>query len=307
MLRYLGRRLLQALATIFIVVTITFILGRLAGSPSVLILGEHATSEQIAALDAELGFDQPFYIQYFDYLAGLLRGDFGNSVRDRGTSSMAMVMDRLPDSLTLGALGLGLGLLMAFAAVLLTHLTRWWPLRTLFLGLGSARQALPDFFFGLLLVLLFSVSLGWLPSLYSNDWRSIVMPALTIATAQFVVYVRLLDNALIEQGTQDYIRTALARGENPKRVILTEALPNGLLPVMTVAGINLGTFLGGLVIVENVFAWPGMGQLMLDATFARDFPVVQSGLIVVAALFILANLVVDVLYGVIDPRVRANR
>lgn len=306
MARYLGRRLLQALATIIVVVTVTFVIGRLAGSPSVLILGEWATADQIAALDAELGFDSPYLVQYLDYVGGIMQGDFGNSYRDRGTSSMALVMERLPASLALGAAGLSLGLLMALASVLITHLTRWWPLRSVILGLGSLRQSLPDFFFGLLLVLLFSVSLGWLPSLGSGSLQTLVMPALTIATGQFIVYARLLDNALIEQGKQDYVRTALARGENPRRVVLTETLPNGLLPVMTVAGINLGTFLGGLVIVENVFAWPGMGQLMLSATFSRDFAVVQSGLIMVAVLFIAANLLVDILYGVIDPRARAK-
>ncbi|GFZ76896.1 ABC transporter permease [Nesterenkonia alkaliphila] len=304
MARYLGRRLLQALATIFVVVTVTFIIGRLAGSPSALILGEWATPEQIAALDVELGFDRPYLVQYADYLGGLLQGDFGNSYRDRGTSSMAMVMDRLPDSLVLGAAGLSLGLLMAFAAVLFIHLTRWWPLRSVMLGLGSMRQSLPDFFFGLLLVLILSVSLGWLPSLGSGSLQTLIMPALTIATGQFIVYARLLDNALLEQGKHDYVRTALARGESPRRVVLAETLPNGLLPVMTVAGINLGTFLGGLVIVENVFAWPGMGQLMLTATFSRDFAVVQSGLIMVAVLFVAANLLVDFLYGIVDPRVR---
>lgn len=306
MARYVGRRLLQALATIFVVVTVTFIIGRLAGSPSVLILGENATQEQIANLDAELGFDRPFLVQYGDYLWGILQGDFGDSFRDRGTSSMELVLERLPASLALGAVGLGLGLLLAFAAVLFTHLTRWWPFRSIFLGLGSLRQSMPDFFFGLLLVLVFSVTLGWLPSLGYGSIQTLIMPALTIATGQFIVYARLLDNSLQEQGQLDYVRTALARGERRSRVVLAETLPNSLLPVMTVAGINLGTFLGGLVIVENVFAWPGMGQLMLTATFSRDFAVVQSGLILIAVLFIVANFIVDFLYSVIDPRVRAK-
>ncbi|WP_313555571.1 ABC transporter permease [Miniimonas arenae] len=304
MLRYLGRRLGQALVTILAVVSLAFVFGRLSGSPAVLLLGENASSEQIAALDAELGFDRPVWQQYLAYLAGVVRGDFGVSYRERGTSSMALVLERLPFSLELGFWGLGLGLLLAFAVVLTTHLTRWWPLRTVALALGSVRGSIPDFFFGLILVIVFAVTLGWLPSLGAGHPLSLVMPALTIATGQFIVYARLLDNAISEQTGMDYVRTAQARGEGRARTVLSEVLPNAVLPVMTVAGINLGAFLGGLVIVENVFAWPGLGQLMLGAVYARDFPVVQSGLIVIALLFIVANLLVDVGHSLIDPRVR---
>ncbi|MCC2323041.1 ABC transporter permease [Cellulomonas xiejunii] len=304
MIRYLARRGAQALATIYAVVTLAFVFGRLSGSPAVLILGENASPEQIAALDAELGFDRPVTEQYLAYLGGVLRGDFGASYRERGTSSMDLVLERLPLSLHLGAWGLGLGLALAFLVVLVTHLTGWWPLRTVALALGSMRQSTPDFFFGLLLVIVLAVQLGLLPSLGASGPAALVMPALTIATGQFVVYARLLDNSLVAQSSMDYVRTARARGEGHSRVLLGEVLPNALLPVMTVAGINLGTFLGGLVIVENVFAWPGLGQLMLSSVYARDFPVVQSALVVVALLFVAANLLVDLVSSLVDPRVR---
>ncbi|MGV9482556.1 ABC transporter permease, partial [Gordonia aichiensis] len=179
-------------------------------------------------------------------------------------------------------------------------------LRGVALGIGAARLAVPDFLFGLLLVLVFSVTLGWLPSLAGADPLAIVMPAVTIATAQFVVYSRLLDNSLVSESAQDYVRTAYARGERRSSVLLRDVLPNALLPVLTISGITLGTLLGGLVIVENVFAWPGLGQLMLDAVFNRDFPVVQSGLVVIATIFVLVNFGIDVLYGVIDPRARVR-
>lgn len=301
---YLVRRTAQGAATILAVVTIAFALGRLSGSPAALLLTENATPEQIADLNHRLGFDLPLWQQYLSYLGGLLTGDFGDSYRQTGVSSMELVLERLPASLSLGAVGLLLGLALALIAGVVIQLTRSRGLRALSLGLGSTRQAIPDFFFGLLLVLVFSVWLGALPSLGNRDPLAIVMPALTIATGQFVLYTRLLDNALTEQSTQDYARTASARGENRFRVVVGELLPNALLPVLTVAGISLGSFLGGLVIVENVFAWPGMGQLMLGAVYSRDFPVVQSGLIVVAVLFILANLLVDLVSGLIDPRVR---
>ena len=302
--KVLGRRAVQSLVTIFIVVTIAFLLGRLSGSPAALLLGDTATAEQIDALDSQLGFDLPLWKQYVDYLAGVVTGDFGDSYRQPGVSSMELVLERLPASLQLGAVGLVLGVLLAGSAAVLIQLTASRALRTTLLGLGSARQAIPDFFFGLLLVLVFSVALGWLPSLGNRDPLAIVMPAVTIATAQFVVYLRLLDNSLGEQFQLDYARTALARGERRSHVVLAELLPNAALPVLTIAGISLGAFLGGLVIVENVFAWPGMGQLMLSAVYSRDFPVVQSGLIVVALLFILCNALVDVVGALLDPRVR---
>lgn len=298
------RRGVQALTTIFIVVTIAFVLGRMSGSPAALLLSDTATAEQIAALDARLGFDRPLWQQYIDYLAGVVTGDFGDSYRQTGVSSMQLVLERLPASLQLGAVGLVLGVLLAAVAAVVVQLTGSRVLRTSLLGLGSARQAIPDFFFGLLLVLIFSVSLGWLPSLGNRDPLAIVMPAVTIATAQFVVYLRLLDNSLGEQFRLDYARTAFARGESRTRVVVAELLPNAVLPVLTIAGISLGSFLGGLVIVENVFAWPGMGQLMLSAVYSRDFPVVQSGLIVVALLFIICNALVDVAGALLDPRVR---
>lgn len=306
MVRFVSRRLLQAAATMFIVVTLAFVLGRLSGSPASLLLTENASRSQIDALNAKLGFDRPFIEQYGHYLVGILHGDFGDSYRQQGVSSMSLVLERLPSSLELGAVGFAVGIVLAFVAVLSVHLCRSNRLRSLFLTLGSFRQAIPDFFFGLLLVMVFAVWLGVLPSLGSGTALSLVLPALTVGSGQFVVYTRLLDNALNEQRTLDYPRTALARGETNRYIVIRELLPNALLPVLTMAGISLGTFLGGLVIVENVFAWPGLGQLMLNAVYSRDFPVVQSGLIVVAAIFIGANLLVDLIYGLIDPRVRLS-
>ena len=304
MVGYLSRRAVQAVATIFVVVTAAFAFGRLSGSPAALLLTENATAEQIADLNHRLGFDLPMWQQYVQYLGGLLVGDFGESYRQAGVSSMHLVLERLPASLYLGSVGLLLGVALSLIAGLGIQLTGSRGLRTLSLGLGSLRQAIPDFFFGLLCVLLFSVTLGLLPSLGNRDPLAIIMPAVTIATGQYVLYTRLIDNSLTEQSSMDYARTAYARGETKFHVVVRELLPNAFLPVLTVAGISLGSFLGGLVIVENVFAWPGMGQLMLGAVYSRDFPVVQSGLIVVALLFVGANFLIDIVYGLIDPRVR---
>ncbi|MFC8381494.1 ABC transporter permease [Nocardia sp. NPDC057272] len=303
---YLIRRLAQAVITVFAVISLAFLLGRSTGSPVASLLPETASEADIAALEAELGFDKPPLTQYFDYVTGVLSGDFGDSYQQTGTSSMTLVLQRLPASLQLGVAGFAIGLALAFAVVLAIHLSGRWSLRGIALGVGAARLAVPDFLFGLLLVLVFSVTLGWLPSLAGADPLAIIMPALTIATAQFVVYSRLLDNSLVAESSQDYVRTAYARGERRSSVLLRDVLPNALLPVLTISGITLGTLLGGLVIVENVFAWPGLGTLMLDAVFNRDFPVVQSGLVVIATIFVIVNFGIDVLYGVIDPRARVR-
>ena len=304
MVRYVARRLLQAGVTVFAVVLIAFIFGRLAGSPAAQLLPENATQEQRDQLNAELGFDRPVLVQFGDYLWGLLRGDFQNSYRETGTSSMDLVLERLPVSLHLGVVGLSIGLVLAFGAVLTVQYTNSRALRSLMVGAGSVRASIPDFFFGLLLVLVLSVQLGWLPSLGNATPLAVLMPALTIGTSQFVVYTRLLDNSMALEGGADYVRTAGARGESHGHIVFREVLPNAILPVLTLAGINLGAFLGGLVLIENVFAWPGLGQLIVGSVYARDFPVVQSGMIAVAVLFIAANLLVDLLQGVLDPRVR---
>ena len=304
MIRYVGRRLLQAFVTVSAVVTIAFVFGRLAGSPAAQLLPENATQEQRDALNAELGFDRPVLVQFGDYLWGLVQGDFQNSYRETGTSSMQLVLERLPVSLHLGVVGLSIGLGLAFGAVLTVQFSKSRILRSTVLSIGSLRASIPDFFFGLLLVLLLSVHLGWLPSLGNATPLAVLMPALTIGTGQFVVYTRLLDNSMTLASGADYVRTARARGEKHGYIVFREVLPNAILPVLTLAGINLGAFLGGLVLIENVFAWPGLGQLIVGSVYARDFPVVQSGMIAVAVLFIVANLLVDLLQGLLDPRVR---
>ena len=304
MIRYVGRRLLQAFVTVFAVVTIAFVFGRLAGSPAAQLLPENATQEQRDALNAELGFDRPVLVQFGDYLWGLVQGDFQNSYRETGTSSMQLVLERLPVSLHLGVVGLSIGLGLAFGAVLTVQFSKSRILRSTVLSIGSLRASIPDFFFGLLLVLLLSVHLGWLPSLGNATPLAVLMPALTIGTGQFVVYTRLLDNSMTLASGADYVRTARARGEKHGYIVFREVLPNAILPVLTLAGINLGAFLGGLVLIENVFAWPGLGQLIVGSVYARDFPVVQSGMIAVAVLFIVANLLVDLLQRLLDPRVR---
>ncbi|WP_449276783.1 ABC transporter permease [Leucobacter sp. GX24907] len=306
MASYLIRRILQALATLFIAVTIAFVLGRATGKPAALILTEGATEQQIHDLNGRLGFNDPLGTQYLNYLGGLLRGDFGVSYRNPGQPALDIILERLPATMTLAISAFAIGLVLAVLAALLIHITGSRTLRAMFVWSGSLRQSVPDFFFGLLLVLIFSVALGWLPSLGYSGTPSLVLPVATIATAQFVLYVRLLDSSLSEQTTADYVRTAYARGKSHSKVVATEMLPNAFLPVLTVAGLNLAALLGGTVIVEQVFSWPGIGVTLVGAVSQRDFAVVQAGLLVVAFLFVVVNVVVDLLYSIIDPRVKLS-
>lgn len=306
MAAYLIRRVLQAFATLFIAVTIAFILGRASGKPAALILTEGATTEQIDELNGKLGFNDPLGVQYLNYLTGLLRGDFGVSYKNPGQSAITIIAERLPATITLAITAFAIGLVLAVIAAALIHITGSHALRALFVWTGSLRQSVPDFFFGVVLVLVFSVALGWLPSLGYSGTPSLVLPVATIATAQFVLYVRLLDAALGEQTTADYVRTAYARGKAHDMVVLTEMLPNAFLPVLTVAGLNLAGLLGGTIIVEQVFAWPGIGTALIGAVSQRDFAVVQAGLLVVSLIFVVVNVAVDILYSLIDPRVKLS-
>ncbi len=300
--RYLLHRIAQAAFTLFCVLTFAFVLGRATGKPAGLLLPDNATAAEVDALNGALGFNEPLHVQFGTFLANVLAGDFGQSYRQR-EPALDLVIERLPATFELAFWSFLLGLVLALAAALAIQLTGSRTLRSLFIWGGSLRQSVPDFFFALLAVLVFSVALGLLPSLGRMSPASLVLPVLTIATGQFVLYVRLMDAALSDQASQDYVRTAFAKGQSRARVLVSHMLPNALLPVLTMAGLNLGSLLGGTVVVEAVFAWPGLGQVLTDAVSQRDFPIVQAGLLVVALIFVTVNLAVDLLSAKVDPRV----
>ncbi|GAA1724989.1 ABC transporter permease [Microbacterium paludicola] len=298
---FLLRRLALAIVTLFVVVTVAFVLGRLTGSPGALLLPDNASAEDIAQMDAALGFDRPLIVQYLGYLAGLFTGDLGDSYRLR-EPALGLVLERVPATFELAFWSFVAGLALALVVALAIQFTGSRVLRTIAGGLGAARQSVPDFFFGLLLVLVFAVLLGALPSLGRTSPASLVLPVVTLATGQFVMYLRLLDAGLSEQAAQDYVRTAFAQGRGRGAILLTQMLPNALLPVLGMAGLNLGGLLGGTVVVEVVFAWPGIGQLLTNAVSQRDFPIVQAGLLFVALMFVVVNTVIDIVVHRIDPR-----
>jgi peptide/nickel transport system permease protein len=303
-LPFIARRLALAVTTVLAVVTIAFVLGRTTGEPGALLLPDNATQAEVDALNTALGFDRPLVVQYLDTVVGLVTGDFGDSYRLR-ESALGLVLERVPATVELAFWAFAIGLALAVAAALAIQLTGSRVLRAIAGWAGAVRQSVPDFFFALLLVLVFSVLLGALPSLGRTSYASLVLPVLTLATGQFVMYLRLLDASLSEQAGQDFVRTAIAQGQRRSTVLFTRMLPNAALPVLGMAGLNLGGLLGGTVVVEVVFAWPGLGKLLTDAVSQRDFPIVQAGLVFVALAFVIVNTAVDVLVRRIDTRTAA--
>ncbi|HEY0188325.1 MAG TPA: ABC transporter permease [Cellulomonas sp.] len=306
MTRYIASRAMRAVATLLAVLVAAFVLARLSGDPVRLMLPSEATDEQVEAARVSLGLDRPLLVQFLDFLGGVAVGDFGTSVR-QGTSALLIVLERLPYTLELAFLSFGLGLLLAVALAVWGELSRSPAVRAAMLWVATARQAIPPYLFGVLMILVFAIWLGVLPSIGRTSWASYVLPVLTVATFEVALYLRLLNESFARSRHQDFVRTALAKGASHRRVVLAHQLPNALLPLITVAGVNLGVLLGGLAVLETVFNWPGLGRLIVDGVEQRDYPVVQAGVVVIAVMFVVINLVVDMLYAVIDPRVRIAR
>ena len=305
MAAFLLRRVLQSVLTIFGVLTATFFLVRLAGDPAALLLPVEATDRDIAEFRRALGLDQPLPIQYLKFLLSAIEGDFGVSLRQR-TSALGLVIERLPATLELAFTAFVLGIVLAFLLGLAMRLSNSPRLRAVIMGVALTRQAIPVFWFGLLLILLFAVNLRWLPSLGRGTIAHLVLPALTLATYELALYLRLFNSSLATEGQQDYVRTAYAKGQSKVKVLLRHMLPNALLPLITIAGINLGLLLGGTVVTETVFSWPGVGRLIVQSVSQRDYPVIIAGVVVVCLIFVIINLIVDLLYAYLDPRVRLS-
>jgi len=305
MVRFIGSRLLRVVITIVAVLTFAFVLARLTGDPVRLMLPEQATEEDVAAARESLGLDRPLFVQYVDFMADALRGDLGESIR-QGQSALALVLERVPATLELALSSFAIGFVLAVALAVIAETTGSRRLRAALLWMATVRQAIPPYLFGTLAVLLFSVSLGLLPAIGRTSYASFILPVVTIATFELALYLRLLTSSFDESRSLDYVRTARAKGVSRGRIVVRHMLPNALLPVITIAGINLGVLVGGTVVLEMVFNWPGLGRLIVQGVTERDYPIVQAGVVLIALLFIVINLVVDVLYAVLDPRVRLS-
>src|SRR5881628_2143675 len=302
---FLLRRALHAVFVLWGVVTAVFFLVRLTGDPTPFLVDQSATQQEIAEARRSLGLDRALHVQYLDFLRSVPRGDFGVSIREK-RPAMRMVLEHFwPATVELAADALVLSTVLAvpLGVISATHRGRAADhasrLASLFL------QSMPSFWLGIMLILLFAVHLGGLlPAYGTGTWRHLVLPALALAAAPLAQNVRLVRAGMLEVLGQDYVRTARAKGLGERRVVYRHALRNAALPVITVAGLSLGFMLSGALIIETVFAWPGMGRLIVQAVPGRDFPVIQAGVFVFALVFVVINVVVDILYTVADPRVR---
>lgn len=303
--RFVLSRLAWAAVTLLAILTFVFFLARLTGDPVRLLLPDQATAEQIAAVREALGLDRPLLVQYWDFLTGVFTGDLGNSIRQQ-RPAMDLVMERLPATLELAVSAFAVGFAVALLLAIVAEISGSKRLRQALLWIATIRQAIPPYLFGVLLVLLLSVTMGLLPAIGRNSAASYVIPILTIASFEIALYLRLFNTFFDEMRSSDWVRTAIAKGISRRRLVLRHMVPNALLPVITVAGINLGVLVGGIVVLEIVFNWPGLGRLIVQGVTQRDYTVVQAGVIMLAVIFIAINFIVDLLYAALDPRVRLS-
>jgi peptide/nickel transport system permease protein len=303
MSRYIASRLLQMILAMFIVSVAVFFLVRLRGDPVALMVPAYYTQEQVDELRRALGFDGPLYKQYLGFLRNALLGDFGESFRYR-RPAMDLVMEKLPWTYLLAGVSAIVALGIAIPLGILSAVKRNSILDLASTGMATLGAALPNFWIGIMLILVFSVQLRVLPAFGAEGWKALLMPAVTLGTGIAARLARLTRSAMLEVLSQDYVRTARSKGLAERWVIYRHALRNALIPVVTAFGLQLGWLLGGAVVVEQVFAWPGLGRLMIEAIGVRDVVVVQAGVFWFALSFILINLAVDVLYTLLDPRIR---
>ena len=304
MLAYLVHRLAGAVLVIIGVVSIVFMLiHMIPGDPVEIMLGESASTTDRQALRAALGLDQPVAVQYLEYLQGLLHLDLGISIHNQRQVT-DLLLERLPATGLLAAATLLVTLLLALPLGIVAAVRRDTLWDTGAMSFSMLGVSIPNFWLGPLLILVFSLWLGWLPVSGRSGLASVILPALTLGTGLTAVLSRMVRSSMLEVLGEDYIRTARAKGLPPRRVILNHGLRNALLPVITLLGLQLGALLAGAVITETVFSWPGVGLLTIESIQSRDYPVVQACVLLISVFYVLVNLLTDLVYAWIDPRIR---
>ena len=304
MLRFFASRLARAALTIAMVVTFAFIVLRLSGDPAQIIMGADAPPEAVDAFRTAWGLDEPIWVQYFSYFWAILQGDLGRSMRD-GRDAIVLVTERIPATLALTLPALAIKICLGIPAGIYAALHRNSLADRVVMIIAVAGFTVPSFVLGLLLVLVFAVQLGWLPSGGQESWRHGILPVITLGLGGAAVLARFTRSAMLEVLGQPFIRTASAKGVPWRAVVTGHALPNAAIPTVTIIGFMVGTLIAGAVVVESVFSWPGVGRLLVVAVANRDLAVVQCILLLVAITMVCANLIVDLLYGLLDPRLRA--
>jgi len=303
MARQVLRRVLRAVAALLVVTAVVFTLLRVSGDPAYILLAPEATAEQRAAFRAEYGLDRPLWVQYGRYLGRLVAGDFGQSLSFR-LPAAAVTLERLPATLELTLAAMALAVLVSLPAAILAAMRRGTLFDRALMGLTLIGQTVPTFWLGMVMILVLAVRLHIFPASGRGGILHLVMPATALALWLTALLARVTRSEMIEALEQDYVRTARAKGLPERGIAARHALKNALLPIITVMGLQFGGLLGGAVMTETVFAWPGVGTMILDAILKKDFPVVLAGVVLVAVGFIVVNLLLDLLYTVLDPRLR---
>ena len=321
MLAFILRRLIQAVMVMVTVAFIAFMLFQYVGDPVVFLLGQDATPEQIRSLRADLGLDKPFFVQFWHFLVNAAQGEFGLSLR-QGAKVSRLMAERFPATLELALVAAALALVVGVPMGVYAALKRGTFISQAFMTLSLLGVSLPTFLIGILLILVFAVVLGWFPSfgrgevvhigwwtsglLTAKGWHHITLPAITLAIFQLTLIMRLVRAEMLEVLRTDYIKFARARGLSNRAIHFGHALKNTLVPVMTITGLQLGGLIAFAIITETVFQWPGMGLLFIQAVTFADIPVMAAYLCLIALIFVVINLVVDLLYFVVDPRLRVG-
>jgi ABC-type dipeptide/oligopeptide/nickel transport system permease component len=300
---YLLRRLAQSVLVLLGVSFVVFVILYLTGDPALVLLPPDATAEDLREFRARMGFNDPLIVQYGRFLGGALRGDFGQSVR-HGEPAFGLVLERLPATFELSGAALFVALLLAIPAGVVSAVRRNTVTDYVATVVALLGQSMPTFWLGIMLILIFSVQLNVLPSSGRGGLEHLLLPAITLGLFTTARITRLTRSGMLEVLNQDYIRTARAKGVGGPPIVWKHALKNAAIPIVTIVGIELGTLLGGSVITETIFAWPGVGRLSVQAIYNRDYPVVQAAVFLLASTFVLVNLVVDLLYTYLDPRIR---
>jgi peptide/nickel transport system permease protein len=302
---YVIRRLLNALLTLFLITLLTFFFLAVAKDSARMMAGPEASEEDLVRIRSELGLDRPVYIQYTLWLGRALQGDFGQSYVGR-TDALIMVLERLPATLLLTFTAMGLALLIAIPLGIIAAVRRGSLLDAFVSALGVSGQAMPLFWFGIMLIIIFGVQLRLLPVSGYGTPLHLLLPAVTLGVYTMPVIMRLTRSSFLDVLSQDYIRTAKAKGAPFYLILLKHALRNAALPIILMVGMQLGVLVGGAVVTETVFAWPGIGRLAVDSVVTGDFPVVQATVIILAAAIMLMNLIADLAVAMVDPRIRLH-
>jgi len=306
MLKYIFKRLLQMIPVLLGISLIIFaIMDFTPGDPARLMLGESATEEDVEALREEMGLNDNFFIRYFRYIGGALKGDFGISYRNK-LPVMDELFSRFPTTLKLTFYAIAISVIIGIPIGIISAVKQYSIIDNVSVVLTLMLTSLPGFWFGLMLILLFSLKLGWFPATGIDTWRHFILPSITLAGSCMATIIRMTRSSMLEVIRQDYIRTARAKGATQKKVMLKHAFKNALLPIVTVIGLTFGVQVGGAIITESVFAIPGLGTLMVTSVRMKDIPMVLGSVLFIAFVIGIINLIVDILYAFIDPRVKAQ-